>query len=737
MSSSGRIPDKEHSRKKKRIWWIIFIAVILMCGLTYLETKVVDLGTVEFPVSGNVLMYVLINFNIILLLLIVFLVLRNLVQLIFDRKRKVLGTRLRTKLVISFMSMALIPTGILFFMALQFVSTSMDYWFNSNVEQALQESVQIGRNIYKEKKEDAIRLGQTIGEQLEAKRYYQLTTTSLDLFLDDIVDSRGLGVLELITQDREVRVRVFSEELDPDMALPEITPAMIRKGFKGEERLVEIQKFAGGELVRNVALVNIGQGADAPHVLVTSLYIPREKLDQLHKISSGLEGYRQLMLLQQPIKTSLLVILLIVTLLIIFSAIWFGFYMAGGLTDPIGKLAEATKRVAGGELDFVIERESGDEMGTLVESFNKMTRDLYAGQRSLEQFNFELENRRRYTETILQNVPAGVISLDGLGRITSVNTFAENLLNIEAEGFLGHSYQDVLAPQHSMILDQFFDQLEQSGKSTLERSLQLSMGNETFSLRVNVTKLYDEKNEYIGVILVFDNLTELEKAQRMAAWREVARRIAHEVKNPLTPISLSAQRLRRRYMDKLGDDAEVFDLCTSTIVSQVDALKHLVSEFSNFARMPAIVKKEGDLVAMVHETVVIYVEAHPSVSFQVESDEDIPYFSFDKTQMNRVLINLLDNAVAVVPEQGGEIVITITKESHENRVFLKVEDNGPGVKDADKLHLFEPYYTTKKTGTGLGLSIVSTIVADHGGYIRIKDNEPQGASFVVELPFTV
>ena len=736
MSASPE-QKKQRVRKKRQIGVVILVALLLMAGFTYLETKVVTLGTVEFPVSGNVLMYVLINFNIILLLLIVFLVLRNLVQLIFDRKRKVLGTKLRTKLVISFMSMSLIPTGILFFMALQFVSTSMDYWFNSNVEQALQESVQIGRNVYKEKKEDSIRLGKTIGLQLEAQRYYQLTTTSLDLFLDDIVDSRGLGVLQLIGQDRQIRVEVLSEELDPDVALPQIPSRLIRKGFKGEEGIVEIQSYDGGELIRNVSLVNIGRGKGAPHVLVTSLFIPQAKLEQLHKISAGLEGYRQLMLLQQPIKTSLLVILLIVTLLIIFSAIWFGFYMAGGLTDPIGKLAEATERVAGGELDFVIERESGDEMGTLVESFNKMTRDLYAGQRSLERFNFELENRRRYTETILQNVPAGVISLDGAGRITSVNTFAENLLHMDSDGYLGHAYQDVLVPQHSAILDQFFAALKESGKSTLVRSLQLSIGNETFSLRVNVTKLFDENNTYIGVILVFDNLTELEKAQRMAAWREVARRIAHEVKNPLTPISLSAQRLRRRYMDKLGDDTEVFDLCTNTIVSQVDALKHLVSEFSNFARMPAVVKKEGDFVKMVQETVALYEEAHPAIYFGVESFEEIPHFSFDETQMNRVLINLLDNGVAVVPDDGGEIIVTITREISENRVFLNVADNGPGVKDSDKLHLFEPYYTTKKTGTGLGLSIVSTIVADHGGYIRVQDNKPQGARFVVELPLSL
>lgn len=737
MSDSLKKQQKQRARKKRQIGWVILVAVLLMFGFTYLETRVVTLGTVEFPVSGNVLMYVLINFNIILLLLIVFLVLRNLVQLIFDRKRKVLGTRLRTKLVISFMSMSLIPTGILFFMALQFVSTSMDYWFNSNVELALQESVLIGRNIYKEKKEDAIRLGQTIGKQLEAKRYYQLTTTSLDLFLDDIVDSRGLGVLELIRQDRHIRVQVLSEELDPTVEIPKIPSSLIRKGFRGETGLIEIQDYEGGELIRNVTLVKIGSGDNAAHVLVTSLFIPKSKLEQLHKISAGLEGYRQLMLLQEPIKTSLLVILLIVTLLIVFSAIWFGFYMAGGLTDPIGKLAEATERVAGGELDFVIERESGDEMGTLVESFNKMTRDLSAGQRSLERFNFELEIRRRYTETILQNVPAGVISLDGAGRITSVNTFAENLLHMDSEGYIGHAYQDVLAPQHALIIDQFFEQLEDSGKPTLERSLQLAIGDETFSLRVNVTKLFDENNTYIGVVLVFDNLTELEKAQRMAAWREVARRIAHEVKNPLTPISLSAQRLRRRYMDKLGDDTEVFDLCTNTIVSQVDALKHLVSEFSNFARMPAVVKNNADLVKMVQETVALYIEAHPAIYFGVENEEGIPHFSFDETQMNRVLVNLLDNAVAVVPRDGGEIIITITRQSTDNRVFLKVADNGPGVKDADKLHLFEPYYTTKKTGTGLGLSIVSTIVADHGGYIRIKDNQPHGARFVVELPLSL
>lgn len=733
ISDLTRQEEQKYHRKKRRIWWIIALCLFLMAGLTFLETRVLELGTVHFPVSGNVLAYVLINFNVLLLLLTVFLVLRNLVQLVFDRQRKILGTKLRTKLVISFMSMALIPTSILFFLSLQFVSTSMDYWFNIKVEQALEESLDIARNVYQEERHVAGRLGKNIALQLESNRYRQLTDTSLDIFLDDIVESRGLASLALLAENRQVKVMALVEGLAPQ-DMPVIPESLIRRGLNGEKGLDIIQKTAKGELVRNVTLVRLGHERLEPHLLVTSLLVPQEKIDQLHKIAAGLEGYRQLMLLQQPIKTSLLVILLIVTLLVMFSAIWFGFYVASGLTTPIGKLADATRRVADGELDFVIEKESGDEMGTLVESFNKMTLDLLIGKRSLEQFNLELENRRRYTETILQNVPAGVISLDSRDRITSINTFAETLLNIDPQRLLGHDYKNVLAPQHSAVLDQFYAELVRTGKMFLEMPLQLSVGNETFSLRVKITRLHDESGEDLGVVLVFDNLTELEKAQRMAAWREVARRIAHEVKNPLTPIQLSAQRLRKRYLDKLAGEGDIFDLCTRTIIAQVDELKHLVSEFSSFARMPAVQKKRSDLVAMARQTLFMYQEAHKEVQFHLVCEQEVPLFLFDRNQMERVLINFLDNAVAVVPQRKGEVIVVLRVDPSQSQVFLEVRDNGPGVGDEDKLHLFEPYFTTKKTGTGLGLAIATTIVADHGGYIRIKDNIPTGARFIVELP---
>ncbi len=722
-------------RKKQRIWWVIAFCVICIPILTYLETRVMNLGEVPFPVSGNVLVYVLININILLLLLMIFLVLRNLVQLVFERKRRILGTRLRTKLVISFVSMALIPTSILFFLALQFVSTSMDYWFNINVEQALVESLSIARDVYKESRHEAVSLGEGTSQLLESSRYRTLTDTSLDLFLADMVDNRGLALLELISDQRRSKVKVVAAEL-ADQEIPAVPASLVRQAFAGEKNLTTIEPLAGGELVMSATLVQLGRWQNTPHVLVAAVFIPEEKLAQLAKISDGLTGYRQLMLLQQPLKTSLLVILLIVSLLVVFAAIWFGFYVAAGLTNPIGTLAEATRKVADGELDFKIRRESGDEMGTLVDSFNKMTHDLLAGRQHLQESNLELENRRRYTETILQNVSAGVISLDSDGTIVTINTFAERLLRIDASTLINKDYRMVLSPEHQAVMTGFLFELDSSGQLTLERPLQLTVGQETFSLRINITRLYDEQGHDLGVVLVFDNLTELEKAQRMAAWREVARRIAHEVKNPLTPIQLSAQRLRKRYLDKLAGEGDIFDLCTKTIVNQVDELKHLVSEFSSFARMPAARKALNMLPDMVREALSLYQEGHAHVQFQMICHQEIPPFLFDRKQLERVLVNLLDNSVAALHEGdgAGAVDVEISLDEAQNVVFLEVRDNGSGVDDEDKLHLFEPYFTTKQTGTGLGLAIVSTIISDHGGYIRVKNNKPKGTCIVVELP---
>lgn len=259
------------------------------------------------------------------------------------------------------------------------------------------------------------------------------------------------------------------------------------------------------------------------------------------------------------------------------------------------------------------------------------------------------------------------------------------------------------------------------------------MLGKNYSLLINFTRLEDEKEKPVGFVLVFDNLTKLEKMQRMAAWREVARRIAHEIKNPLTPIQLSAQRLRRRYPEILKEKNSIFDQCTSTIITQVDELKRLVSEFSQFARMPKVQKSPDNLIKLTRNTLFLYQEAHKNISFRCREETPIPVFSFDGEQIKRCLINLLDNAVAVLPG-GGTIVIELSLDQDRENVFIKVHDDGPGISKENKLKLFEPYFSTKKLGTGLGLAIVSTIISDHNGYIRVQDNTPTGSIFIIELP---
>ena len=731
-----------HQIRKRRTRYAIIICLILIPILTYLETVVFQIGEVTFPISGNVLVFSLINVNIILLLLMVFLVLRNLLRLIFEQRQTALGKSLRTRLVISFISLSLIPTILLFFIALQFVSTSMDYWFNSNVEASLDVSLKVAQDIYQGSKDQAVATGNTLAEELVTEQALLLSPKGIESLLQNQLTLRNLDGLTFLSDQRQIVADVQSDNINY-LSLPEIPAELFRLALSGETNRTSIQPVPTGEIIRSLTPVYFEEGPESiPYILVTTIYISQDQLQRMTIISKGIEGYRQLMLLKNPLKTSLLVMLLIVTLLIIFSSIWFGFYIAQGLTGPIDKLATATRRVAEGELDFVLEKESDDEMGMLVDSFNQMTRDLQTSKIQLESVNvalqgsnIELDERRQYIETILLNVPAGVISFDANGKVTSINKFAEDLLKINKDDYLDKDFRTTLRPNHKLIVEKFLQELEESGKSTIQQPLRLFLGKETYSLLVNITKLNDETGNPLGTVLVFDNLTQLEKAQRIAAWREVARRIAHEVKNPLTPIQLSAQRLRKRYLHTLESDKEVFDLCTQTIINQVEELKRLVSEFSSFARMPVVQKSRNDLFKMVREILVFYEESHGYITFHYRTEQDIPPFEFDLKQMKRVLINLLENSITVLPD-NGIIEISLSCDKEKQVVYMKVRDNGSGVADEDKLRLFEPYFSTKKSGTGLGLAIANTVVTDHNGRITVTDNEPTGTVFTVELPMS-
>jgi two-component system nitrogen regulation sensor histidine kinase NtrY len=324
------------------------------------------------------------------------------------------------------------------------------------------------------------------------------------------------------------------------------------------------------------------------------------------------------------------------------------------------------------------------------------------------------------------------------GRITTMNKSAEVMLEMKAEDTLNYQYQEAFSSISMGGIRELIRDMNVSTGGTLERQIKIALPHKTLILLANATALRDETGNYIGLVLVFEDLTHLQRAQKAAAWREVARRIAHEIKNPLTPIQLSAQRLRKKYLNQFLTDGKVFDDCTKTIINQVEELKTLVNEFSNFARMPATNPQPNSLNEIIEETLLLYREPNRNVAFEFEKKGTIPVFNLDRDQMKRAIINLIDNALdSMKKDGGGKITIETSYEESLQMAKIQIADTGCGIPSEEKPKLFEPYFSTKKSGSGLGLAIVNSIITDHNGYIRVKNNYPKGTRFIIELPIKV
>jgi len=727
-------------RRRRERYVIVFLCLVISC-LIYLSLRISHLGQ-SLPFSSSIIAFALININVILLLLLLFLTVRNLVKLLFERKKGIMGARLKTKLVLAFVTLSLLPTTILFFVSAQFISSSIDYWFNLQIERSLKSSLEVGQDYYNGITDEILSFGNVLSRVITYEGFLiPSKNESLERFTDIKRKELGLASLKVFSKDLEMlsvskdhRIDLTSFT-DPSK---EVLEHSILEGTDGQY----IQSSPPGDLVGGVVPIFSRTASKAVvGLLVVTRFVPGSFVNRLHAISKGLQEYRQLKMLKNPIKASHMITLSIVTLLIIFTSVWFGFYISKEVTVPINELAEATNRIASGDYNFFIDLETKDEMGLLVNSFNRMTRDLKTGKdrlesanRELVSSNLELEQRRLYMEIVLANVAAGVVSADARGRILTINKSAERMLNIRAERIIGRNYREILSAENKKIVDTFIRNEGLLRKGFMHKQIRMTAGNRQLTLLVSMNVLQDDRGGYVGLVAVLEDLTEIEKAQRMAAWREVARRIAHEVKNPLTPIQLSAQRLKKRYGEKLSDeDAKVFLECTGMIITQVDELKRLVNEFSNFARMPAANPVPSDISEIIEESLTLYREGHKEISFVFNRSKEAPIFNLDREQMKRVMINLLDNAIEAM-EGRGEVMIDLDYDSVLKMVRIEVADSGPGIDSENKVRLFEPYFSTKKHGTGLGLAIVNTIITDHDGFIRVKDNQPKGTKFVIELP---
>lgn len=710
----------EENKRRRREGIVILITALMLAALIFLEVQLPDVAP-EYSLGGNIVFFLLININIILLGLLVFLVVRNLVKLVVERRRRMLGARLQARLVVAFVSLALVPSVLLFIISDGLLRRAFDRWFDSKVESALQGSLEIGQTYYQNSANNAIFYARQLSERITAEGLVDPPRLAdLKTFVEAKQREYNLGTVELFAPDGQPFVLAFNKAVPTGVTVkPE--SEFLNRALRGLE-VTRTQAFGEGDVIRGGVPI-YGRDKRILGVAVVDYYVPKSISKRAIQISQSYEQYKYLTFLKAPIKNSYFLTMLLITLVIIFAATWCGIYLSKGITVPIQKLAEGTHQVAQGNWDYKIESGGDDEIGVLVDSFNHMTGDL-------KQIKQELERRNNIMQTLMANIAAGVVSLDPHGKITTWNKAAEPLLGVTAERALGRSYADVFSPEPLRAIREIVDSVK--GGESVEREIQLALQDRWRSVVLSAATLHDDDGSILGTMLFLEDITQIQRVQRMEAWREVARRIAHEIKNPLTPIQLSAERLRKRYAKILEEDGAILDKCTTTIIQQVDELKKLVNEFSQFARLPSAQPARNDLNRIVGDSLVLFKEGHPGIEFQFAAG-DLPLVELDRDQMKRVLINLLDNAVAAV-NGAGEIKLVTQYERERSVVTLEVADNGCGLAPEIRTKIFEPYFSTKENGTGLGLSIVSQIVEDHRGYIRAWPNEPRGTRITIELP---
>jgi len=728
-------PD-DHGR---RLYWeaaIILATALAVVLLAFSLTRLPQLSDTQ-NLAGNAVFVLLINLNIVLLILLVFLVARNLIKLFYDRRRKLLGAYLRFRLVSAFVAIALFPAILLFLVGTAVMTRSLESMFTNQVERALEGSLAVVSTFYDLLGGEAVSQAQTLATEIAQNELLALERRQV---LQELIETRRemlhVGRVLVLSPERSVLANTTIAELQT-RERSGLETALLDRVFR-RESLREVRSTENAQAEVVLGGVPIVVRNEVVGAVIVEYFVPRSIAQQSAQVMNAFREYLHLRILKHPMKTNYIVTMSLVTLVAVFSAVWLGLFLAKKMTVPLQRLAAGTREVAQGHWTHRIEGEAEDEIGTLVAAFNRMTGEL---QRSHQ----ELESRRRHMETVLANITAGVVTLDRHGVVTTVNPAAERLLGLTANEAIGQEYLTVFpVPDFAEVRRMVKELLSVSANGRSERGsetlgqMKLRREGQVLSLVMTGTLLTDEQHDVLGTVCFFEDVTQIVRVERMEAWREVARRIAHEIKNPLTPIQLAAQRLHRRFAPQITNNADVFNECVNSIAHEVDAIKKLVNEFSTFARLPTAEHLPENLNALIQEVIPVFAAAHRDIAFVFTPDHGLPTLELDREGMKRIVRNLLDNAVAACHTAANgrqhQIIIHTRLLGTLGIVQFEVTDSGCGIPPEVKDRLFEPYFSTKKEGTGLGLAIVATIVADHQGFIRVRDNYPEGSRFIIELP---
>jgi two-component system nitrogen regulation sensor histidine kinase NtrY len=740
-SDSDRAPEQRRPIRRRARIILLALATALLFALLFTQAAF-DLLPLLSPSSASetLILYALSMINFTAFVVLLMILARNILKLQRERREMKLGARFKTRLVIFFIALSLLPVLFLFFATSGLINRSVDKWFSLPAREMVKNARQIQEGYVAGEQDELRRIAVTLARLAE-----RADASQLPRMLDEELRNQQLLLLQLYQPDGQLIARAAAPEaVALSLAVQDAGQNARLAAARGETFATQVRE--GTNQISLIAATPFPPGG----VLVAAQKVPPELAERVIEINKQEDQYDLLSREQKRVKGNLVLTLALITLLVLFIATWMALYLARSVAGPVQQLAQATERIKRGDLTYRADIVGDDELAALALSFNQMTAELGENRRRLEhstaelqQTNAALDERRRYIEAILQSLSAGVISLDEHNHVTTINAAALRLLRLDEVPAAGAALEGLLPEEQRDELRRLIRRAARLRSIT--REVHFTLANHVqLDAAVTVTALRDPQGQSRGTVIVVEDLTELIEAQRRAAWSEVARRMAHEIKNPLTPIRLSAERLAKNLLasPRNGKDglderhAALVRECTAMIGKEVATLQRMVDEFSNFARLPSATLTPASLNEVIASTVRLYDERLDGIQLESRLQPALPLALIDSEQIKRALVNLIDNAAEALAEADGDRRITIEtrEEAERETVAVIVSDNGPGIPTADRERVFEPYFSTRKRGTGLGLAIVSHIVAEHHGRLRVQDNLPHGARFTIELP---
>ena len=677
--------------KKRYIEILLGISLIVLVNLVF--------ARMNLPFARGTAFIILLNLNLILIVILLYLIGKNVLRLFSEK-----GGKIRTKLLISFLVISVVPSVTVFFISAVFLTKSIDYWFPLEGERTLKGALAVAQSYH----EFVLKLVKHRSEKLKnfikERGLKGITREEIESWRE----REGLDAVFIFNKKKVLFTSSVKKELKGKVLLP--------------QELSEGVKMVLGRGMEWVwGIRRLGKGL----YLLVGVYIPQNLSKWIEDISESYVSYSQLKEIRKPLKSMYILILLIMTLLTVLASVWLSYRISRSMADPIERLTLLAERVGKGDLDIKVEDfPRGGEVGKLFETFLWMVGEI---RRSRE----KIEQDRNFIESILQNTPAGIFAVDTDLKLMVVNRYLEELLGFSLGDYMGKNLLEVLPESYRETCVMLFEKVKRAGEPVKER-LDVKVSGRTLNLILTLTPL--KRGEDVWAVVGFvEDLTEMVKMQRIIAWRDAARKIAHEIKNPLTPIRISAERIRRKFLDRLGKDGEALDKATRIIIEEVEKISRLVREFSEMSRFPKVKLQEGDLKETVESVVKDFSQLYPDVRFSFKGES--VFLPHDVEQMKRVVFNLLKNAVeSMEGKDSKEVEVVLKKE--DKRAVLEVKDRGCGIREEIKDRIFEPYFSTKDKGRGLGLTVVGTIVAEHRGKVYVKESSQEGTTIVVELPLS-